>query len=51
MMTLVEAIEWLKTDGRYDHEGLCCPKSSKAIDKVLDAVRNGDLMIKEQENE
>ena len=47
-MKLDEAIAWLTTEGQFDTEGHCCPKSSEAINTLLDALRNGAIFTFEE---
>lgn len=47
-MKLDEAIAWLTTEGRFDMEGHCCPKSSEAVNVLLDALRNGEIFTFEE---
>ena len=47
-MKLAEAIAWLTTEGRFDTEGHCCPKSSEAVNTLLDALRNEEIFTFEE---
>lgn len=47
-MKLEEAITWLTTEGRFDTEGHCCPKSREAVNTLLDALRKGEIFTFEE---